>query len=46
MDFTPLIELTRANTLECVHFGAIAVVNTRGQVLAYAGNPPVSVIKL
>jgi len=39
MDFTPLIELTRANTLECVHFGAVAVVNTRGQVLAHAGNP-------
>ena len=39
MDFTPLIQLTRAGTLECLHFGAIAVVNTRGQVIAHAGNP-------
>ena len=39
MDFTPLIELTRGSTLECLHFGAVAVVNTRGQVVAQAGNP-------
>ena len=39
MDFTPLIELTRGGTLECLHLGAIAVVNTRGQVVAHAGNP-------
>lgn len=39
MDLTPLIELTRGGTLECLHFGAVAVVNTRGQVLAQAGNP-------
>ena len=34
-----MIQLTRAGTLECLHFGAIAVVNTRGQVIAHAGNP-------
>jgi L-asparaginase II len=39
MDLTPLIELTRGGTLECLHFGAVAVVNTRGQVVAQAGNP-------
>jgi L-asparaginase II len=39
MDFTPLIELTRGGTQECLHFGAVAVVNTRGQVVAQAGNP-------
>jgi len=39
MNFTPLIELTRGGTLECLHFGAVAVVNTRGQVVAQAGNP-------
>ncbi len=39
MDFTPLIELTRGGTLECLHVGAVAVVNTRGKVLAQAGNP-------
>jgi L-asparaginase II len=39
MDLTPLIELTRGGTLECLHFGAVAVVNTRGKVIAQAGNP-------
>lgn len=39
MDLTPLIELTRGGTLECLHLGAVAVVNTRGQVTAQAGNP-------
>lgn len=39
MDLIPLIELTRGGTLECLHFGAVAVVNTRGQVVAQAGNP-------
>ena len=39
MNFTPLIELTRAGTQECLHFGAVAVVNTRGQTVAWAGNP-------
>lgn len=39
MDLIPLIELTRGGTLECLHFGAVAVVNTRGKVVAQAGNP-------
>ncbi len=39
MNLTPLIELNRGDTLECLHFGAVAVVNTRGQVLAQAGDP-------
>ena len=39
MDLIPLIELTRGGTPECLHFGAVAVVNTRGQVVAQAGNP-------
>ena len=39
MKLVPLIELTRSGTLECQHFGAVAVVNTRGQLLAHAGNP-------
>jgi L-asparaginase II len=39
MDFTPLIELTRNGTTECVHFGAVAVVDARGRLLAQAGNP-------
>ena len=39
MNFTPLIELTRNQTQECIHYGSIAVVNARGKLLAQAGNP-------
>ena len=35
----PLIELTRGQTLEDQHFGAIAVVNAQGRLLAAAGDP-------
>lgn len=38
MKLTPLIELSRGGTLECQHFGAIAVVNTQGRLLAQAGD--------
>ncbi len=38
MDLTPLIQLTRGGTLECLHFGAVAVVNARGELLAQAGD--------
>jgi len=38
-DFIPLIELTRAGTMECQHFGAVAVVDRQGKLLAQAGNP-------
>ncbi len=38
-DFAPLIELSRAGTPECLHFGAIAVVNRDGKLLAQVGNP-------
>lgn len=39
MTFSPLIALTRGDTTECVHYGAVAVVNLRGQLLASVGNP-------
>jgi L-asparaginase II len=39
MAHTPLIELTRGGTLECQHFGSIAVVNAKGKLLAHAGDP-------
>ena len=39
MNLTPLIELTRGGTQECLHFGAVAVVGTAGQVVAQAGDP-------
>ena len=35
----PLIQRTRGGTAECVHFGAVAVVNLRGQVTAHVGDP-------
>ena len=38
MNLVPLIETFRGGTLECVHFGAIAVVDTRGRVVAHAGD--------
>ena len=36
--FTPLIEHTRGNMTEVIHAGAIAVVNTRGKLIASAGD--------
>lgn len=39
MNLEPLIQLTRGGLPECVHFGAVAVVNRQGQVLAQAGDP-------
>ncbi|MBE7367016.1 asparaginase [Ramlibacter pallidus] len=35
----PLVETTRGSTRENLHFGAIAVADTRGQVVAQAGDP-------
>jgi len=35
----PLIETCRGGTLECVHFGAVAVADASGRVLAHAGDP-------
>ncbi|MEO8858918.1 MAG: asparaginase [Burkholderiaceae bacterium] len=39
MNLVPLIELSRGGTPECLHFGAIAVVDRHGKVLAQAGDP-------
>ncbi len=37
-ELVPLIETTRGGTLENRHYGAVAVVNTQGKVIAHAGN--------
>ncbi|MEO5672958.1 MAG: asparaginase [Ramlibacter sp.] len=37
--FVPLIETLRGGTLECVHFGAVAVADRQGRVVAQAGDP-------
>ncbi len=39
MQLVPLVELTRGGTLENQHWGAVAVVNAHGTVLAHAGDP-------
>jgi L-asparaginase II len=39
MNLTPLLKLTRGGVTENLHLGAVAVVNTRGQLLAQAGDP-------
>ena len=39
MNLVPLIELSRGGTPECLHFGAVAVVNRHGNLLAHAGDP-------
>jgi L-asparaginase II len=35
----PLVESLRGGTLECVYFGALALADSRGEVLAHAGDP-------
>jgi L-asparaginase II len=38
-DFAPLIQLSRGGLTECVHFGALAVVNARDELQAFVGKP-------
>jgi L-asparaginase II len=39
MALVPLVETFRGGTRECVHFGALALSDARGRVLAHAGDP-------
>ena len=39
MGFVPLIEVTRGDLAECQHWGAVAVSDRNGRVLAQAGDP-------
>lgn len=39
MNVAALAEVTRGNEVESIHFGAVAVVNTRGELLYQAGDP-------
>ena len=39
MNLVPLIQLTRGGTPECLHFGAVAVVDRAGTLKAFAGDP-------
>jgi L-asparaginase II len=35
----PLVEVTRGEHVECIHYGSVAVVNARGELLYQAGDP-------
>lgn len=37
--YQPIYELTRGDTVESIHYGAIAVVNSSGQLIAHFGDP-------
>jgi L-asparaginase II len=37
--YSPIFEITRGEIVESIHFGAIAVVNAQGQLVAWHGNP-------
>jgi L-asparaginase II len=39
MAHAQLVEVTRGDSVECIHSGSIAVVNTRGDLLYQAGEP-------
>lgn len=39
MNVAPLVEVTRGGEVECMHFGAVAVVNAQGDLLYHAGDP-------
>lgn len=39
MNVAPLAEVTRGGQIESIHFGAVAVVNVRGELLYQAGDP-------
>ena len=39
MEHVPLVSSTRGGEVECVHYGAIAVVDVQGKLQAHAGNP-------
>jgi L-asparaginase II len=38
-DYQPVLELTRGAIVESIHFGAVAVVDSLGHLLAWYGNP-------
>lgn len=42
MNVAPLAELTRGGHAESVHYGAVAVVDAQGRLLAHAGDPQYS----
>ncbi len=39
MRYIPLFEVQRARTVESIHFGAVAVADAEGRLVASAGDP-------
>lgn len=39
MQHAPLVEVTRGDDVECIHYGSVAVVNPRGELLYRTGDP-------
>jgi len=39
--YSPIFELRRGQTVECVHFGAFSVVDSSGKLIAWYDNIPV-----
>ena len=39
LPYAPIFELTRGETVESIHFGAIAIVDAHGQLVAWYGDP-------
>jgi L-asparaginase II len=39
--YRPILEVTRGNTVETIHFGALAVVDSAGKLIASHGDPSV-----
>ena len=37
--YSPIYELTRGQTIECIHYGALAVVNSKGELVAKYSDP-------
>jgi L-asparaginase II len=37
--YTPIFQLTRGETVESIHYGAIAIVDTRSRLVAWHGDP-------
>jgi L-asparaginase II len=37
--YVPVLELTRGTTVESIHYGAVAVANAKGELIASAGDP-------
>ena len=40
-EYLPVLELTRGKTVESIHYGAFAIVDSRGKLLAHHSSPEI-----